>query len=379
RFGRPSLGFVQGPWRGPNPPAGEGPQGPEKGGDCGFRLSKPQSFRLSGPREPPGTDKTPGDAIPLAPSGLVPDRRTPSRLSPSDENCTMSVLMDQLDDGMLKRCASYLRPEEMVSLGRVARRFGLPGGGETGSSLPDSSLVEAVARDVFAQVATEEDRLALPRYNDESSISLYNQLVKMRTSLEFSQLIGNDVFHPSVSSKSRVCGDFGAYWNSAISPCVMRGGRHFAKFSIGAWSWDVFVTVGVIRPITGWDERGIENFLPSIIDSNDSVSHDLLAERTEKWHGDIHCCSYCCWDGSCCRTDWYTKSTNDWVGQENYRRSSTTGLLLDLAEGSLSVFKDGRRLGTMASGLMGEYCWFAAMSLGNSCVSIERAALSEIV
>ncbi|EJK57860.1 hypothetical protein THAOC_22064 [Thalassiosira oceanica] len=34
-FGRPSLGFVQGPWRGPNPPAGEGPQGPEKGGsDC---------------------------------------------------------------------------------------------------------------------------------------------------------------------------------------------------------------------------------------------------------------------------------------------------------------------------------------------------------
>ena len=31
-FGRPSLGFVQGPWRGPNPPAGEGPQGPEKGG-----------------------------------------------------------------------------------------------------------------------------------------------------------------------------------------------------------------------------------------------------------------------------------------------------------------------------------------------------------
>ena len=30
-FGRPSLGFVQGPWRGPNPPAGEGPQGPWKG------------------------------------------------------------------------------------------------------------------------------------------------------------------------------------------------------------------------------------------------------------------------------------------------------------------------------------------------------------
>ncbi|EJK73417.1 hypothetical protein THAOC_04959, partial [Thalassiosira oceanica] len=36
RFGRPSLGFVQGPWRGPNPPAGEGPQGPEKAKGGGF-------------------------------------------------------------------------------------------------------------------------------------------------------------------------------------------------------------------------------------------------------------------------------------------------------------------------------------------------------
>ncbi|EJK74975.1 hypothetical protein THAOC_03321 [Thalassiosira oceanica] len=296
----------------------------------------------------------------------------------------MSVLMDRLDDDMLKRCASYLAPEEMVSLGRVARRFGLPG-----SSLPDSSLVETVAGDVFAQAATEEERLALPRYDHESSICLYKQLVLMRTPLEFNQLIGEDVFHSPSWPKSRVCvdgGHGGTNWNCVISSSVMRGGRHFAKFGINV-SVDGYVTnvgdirnvtVGVIRPISGWDDRGIENFFPSIIDSTDSVSHDLLAERTTTWHGDIHCCSYYCWGGSCCRTDWYTQSIDDWAGQEDLRLPSTIGLLLDLVEGSLSVYKNGRKLGIMASGLKGEYCWFASMADENGSVCIERAALPEI-
>jgi len=286
----------------------------------------------------------------------------------------MSVLMDRMDDDMLKRCASYLAPEDMVSLGRVARRFGLPGDEDSGSSPPESSLVEAVARDAFAQAATEDERIALPRYHNESSICQYNQLVQLRAPLEFSQLIGEDVHYSPPWSNSCVCVDNDYYWNCAIGSSIMRGGRHFAKFDIAPDD----VNVGVIRPIAGWDDRGIENFLPSIIDSNDSVSYDLLAERTERWHGDIHCCSYCCQDGTCCRTDWHTQSINDWVGQEHFRRPGTIGLLLDLVEGSLSVYKHGRRLGIMASGLMGEYCWFTSMAVGSCSVRIKRGALSEI-
>ena len=41
------------------------------------------------------------------------------------------------------------------------------------------------------------------------------------------------------------------------------------------------------------------------------------------------------------------------------------GLLLDLNEGTLSVFKNGRLLGEMKDGLGGEYVWF--VTVGSSC------------
>ena len=45
------------------------------------------------------------------------------------------------------------------------------------------------------------------------------------------------------------------------------------------------------------------------------------------------------------------------------RGSGTIGLLLDLDEGTLSIFKNGRRLGVMKDGLDGEYCWFATVDM----------------
>ena len=51
-----------------------------------------------------------------------------------------------------------------------------------------------------------------------------------------------------------------------------------------------------------------------------------------------------------------------WEGQEP---SPTTnfkiGLLLDLTKGTLDVYKNDRRLGSMKSGLVGEYCWVVSM------------------
>ena len=48
----------------------------------------------------------------------------------------------------------------------------------------------------------------------------------------------------------------------------------------------------------------------------------------------------------------------EWLGCERVIGSGTVGLLLDLNEGTLSVFKNGRRLGVMKEGLGGEYVWF---------------------
>ena len=43
------------------------------------------------------------------------------------------------------------------------------------------------------------------------------------------------------------------------------------------------------------------------------------------------------------------------------KESGKIGLLLDLDEGTLSVFMEGRRLGVVNDGLDGEYCWFVAV------------------
>ena len=50
----------------------------------------------------------------------------------------------------------------------------------------------------------------------------------------------------------------------------------------------------------------------------------------------------------------------------------TVGLLLDLDSGTLSVFKDGRKLGVMKEGLSGAYCWFVSSSEIKCTVKIER-------
>ena len=55
------------------------------------------------------------------------------------------------------------------------------------------------------------------------------------------------------------------------------------------------------------------------------------------------------------------------------------GLLLDLDEGTLTVYKDGTRLGVMMDGLSGEYTWVAEIiaqahgSPDGQNVRIERA------
>jgi hypothetical protein len=49
----------------------------------------------------------------------------------------------------------------------------------------------------------------------------------------------------------------------------------------------------------------------------------------------------------------------------------TIGLLLDVDAGTLTVHKNDERLGVMATGLEGRYCW--AVSLGYGCAHIEPA------
>jgi hypothetical protein len=117
----------------------------------------------------------------------------------------------------------------------------------------------------------------------------------------------------------------------AASKAVMRSGRHFAQVTLGS---GLLLYFGVARP----------NFMPAV-----------PAGRTKlrNAHQVHEHCFYVTRGGHC----WPAKS--DWNGRQGAGMAGDrVGLLLDLDDGgSITVFKNDRPLGVMATGLSGEFCW----------------------
>ena len=244
--------------------------------------------------------------------------------------------------------------------------FGTPQDGQ------QRSLVNEAAHQLFRQSATDEERSCLPKHDDESDIGHYRALEKLRQPLSFDELVGNG-FGPQ-EHPARVTNTPGG-WSTAVSGHVMRGGRHFVEFAITTSDYVPFLFLGVMRPVSlsngidlGADWRGSVNPVYVLSRHNPALSERLRSQRTAKWgDSDIHCCSYFCDDGYCFESGWDGESTSDsWHGRENLLGGGTIGLLLNLDEGTLAVFKNSRRLGVMKEGgLEGEYCWF--VSVFSSC------------
>ncbi|EJK75015.1 hypothetical protein THAOC_03274, partial [Thalassiosira oceanica] len=278
------------------------------------------------------------------------------------------TLLEALDNDLLIRCASYLDADGLARLGRASAAFGTPQAGQ------QRSLANEAARQRFRQSATDEERRCLPKHFDESDIGLYRALEQLREPLGFDELAGRGFSrqeHPARVTHTR------CDWSTAVSGHVMRGGRHFVEFTI---TYDVdelaSVHLGVIRPVSLTNGIDLEADWGGMVhpvlvtsQSNPPVSEKLRSQGTAKWgDSDIHCCSYECCDGLGQGTDWDTGETEyEWHGREGLDGSGTIGLLLDLDGGTLSVFKNNRRLGVMkGGGLSGEYCWFT--SVFESCV-----------
>ncbi|EJK54425.1 hypothetical protein THAOC_25949 [Thalassiosira oceanica] len=92
--------------------------------------------------------------------------------------------------------------------------------------------------------------------------------------------------------------------------------------------------------------------------------------------GNVNCCTYfgdgaCYWssgegEGRCKSGD------REWSGNGAMGFDPCTiGLLLDLNAGTLTVYKNSRRLGVMKRGLTGEYCWMVTL-LTECIISVER-------
>ena len=276
-----------------------------------------------------------------------------------------SAALDVLDNDLLIRCASYLDADGLAQLGRTSARFGIPQGGQ------ERSLVNEAAHQRFRQGATDEERKCLPKYVDESDVGLFRALEQLRQPIRFDVLVGDGLSaqeHPASVTRT-VCDG----WSTAMSGHAMRGGRHFVEFETTNYDQNVpLVHLGVIRPVSLTDGIDLEadwngTVIPVAVSSSyqPAIAEKLRSQGTAKWEdSNVHCCDYRCDNGNLTWTNWDNEDwMSDWQGREGLggRGSGTIGLLLDLNEGTLSVFKNGRRLGVIKDGLGGEYCWFVSV------------------
>ncbi|KAL7495382.1 hypothetical protein ACHAWT_003808 [Skeletonema menzelii] len=280
------------------------------------------------------------------------------------------------NDDILFPVASFLDSKAILNLALTCKGCGIA------EETFRWSLAEELARRLILELSSESELKALPRYLcpnpccdcGESWIGLLRELELLRSPLTFDQLIGDRVEHvdgdlacitsspPPGSSCNPFEDEWPGYPNTAIcSDHVMRSGKHYATFSMKGCRNFCYYWPGIIRPIQGWDKLGLEVF-----GMGDVSAHEYLqGERTERWgDSDVHWCTFDQWQGSCNWTDWNAESQStigdgiQWSGMEAFEfDDGELGLLLDLDSGTLTAYKNGRRLGIMKDGLSGEYCW----------------------
>ncbi|EJK57195.1 hypothetical protein THAOC_22789, partial [Thalassiosira oceanica] len=161
------------------------------------------------------------------------------------------------------------------------------------------------------------------------------------------------------------------YCSAICGNHIMRAGKHWATFIFGREDVGrVHQSVGVIRPLPGWDQRRtLEDFHPAA----PHCAEGLRRERTSRWVGDVHFCHFYYGTGDCYYSDWEGyPHISIWEGVDEYDEEiDTLGMLLDLDSGTLSLYRNGRKVGTLKDGLAGVYCWIACLA-GTACASIER-------
>ncbi|EJK72693.1 hypothetical protein THAOC_05751 [Thalassiosira oceanica] len=243
------------------------------------------------------------------------------------------------------------------------------------------SLVEEAARRLF-ECASEWERSCLRKYPDEGWIELYRHLLMLRSKLTFDQLVGINVQHGEEGSIIRSVPGHRNGSSALCSHHVMRSGKHFAVFT----GLEGFFNIGVVRPVQiissdffqgvpiFFREEVLEIFSPGL----QRFWEYLLGQRTARWtDSNVHCCSVskAVVAGKFFWYDW--RRSKQEVSIDGLQSNTPIGLLLDLVEGTLSIYQNGQRLATLKNRLSGEYCWFATVSGVSQSIAIERGLAPE--
>lgn len=264
--------------------------------------------------------------------------------------------MDSLNNNdIILRITPYLNAHELLNLALTCKRFGGLRDDTKRNSSDDNgnhytwSFMEEVARQIISN-AKEEERNALPKYDGETWLAVYKELELLRRPLTFDQLLGGDEHNICYVEGDKSCvRSIESMWKTAVSNNIMRGGKHFVTFRKTGRGG---LCVGIIRPVRGLEERFRSKPCSPLHAKNWPA---LRVQRNARWGtktNQINCCMYKSFNGRCGWSDWQTASDDinrgNWVGQELLPVGECdVGMVLDLDEGTLSVYVDGRRLGIM--------------------------------
>ncbi|EJK51996.1 hypothetical protein THAOC_28777 [Thalassiosira oceanica] len=279
--------------------------------------------------------------------------------------------LSRVDADLVTHITSFLgTPHELLNLALTCKSFGW----RQPLSARTWSLVEEVARQAVCSRATDDEMGCLPQCDVTTWLSILHRFEHM---LDFDVLLGGSIEHVN-GDKTAVCAtDPNDCSSVAVSSgYAMRSGAHYAEFLITGIPF-----IGIVRPMPGLDAGAYqENF--SFIWANDSRLHpDFLAQRSDDWDdSDVHACDFNCDDGKMSWTNWDDELNEgkEWDGMESCQSGDTVGMLLNLDEGTLSVYRNNRLLGVLKTGLSGPYCWHVNLfkqQTVTDAVSIKRGTL----
>ena len=260
-----------------------------------------------------------------------------------------NLLTDTPDEAALAIACFLATAKDLLRLQLACKRFSTksivaPLG--LGAAGPSTALVQRLC--IAAEAArrwvagcSEQERGWVPRRALESWLSLMHEVGLLRLPLGFGRahhtvtLYGNGVLATLKVAGTERIGE--PYWRSAASKVVMRSGRYLAQFTVVAGG----PMFGVLRP--GWDVEGGG-------DADEVDGH----------------CFYYTQSGACHPRHKRTNGdgmgrARKWEGMQAADHGDRVGMLLDLDKGSMTVWKNGERLGVMAEGLTGPFCWAASL------------------
>ena len=260
--------------------------------------------------------------------------------------------LSRLDPSLVTHIVSFVgTSRELLNVALTCKSFGWQ---QPGSGL-DWSLAEEAARGTVrsGQNDVEGARITLPPYVKGTTTWL-TILRGSEQPLKFDTLLGPGIEH---ANERRTSIRGGHDVSSAVaSICVMVSGIHCAEFHIVGGE----PNIGIVRPIPNLDPERYANGFFSFFNP---LFHDVfLAARTYEWgSSNVHLCQYITIDGKMSWSNWAGGGAvigwEQWEGMESCQSGDTVCMLLNLDRGTLTVYKNNRRLGVMKDGLTGSYSW----------------------